>query len=635
MKKIFFIIIVNMMMQLGLLAQHFVEAHEEVGISHFSNHTGFFMGGGAAWIDYDNDGDDDLYLTGGDDMDHFYENNGDGTFTNKSLEVGLIITDFFFTTGVIVGDLDNDGFKDLFVTTDFSALDSPDRNLLFHNNGNGTFSEIWVEDNSADKVYSMGAAFLDYNLDGLLDIYVINYIRDVEFLFDSDNVVIGFAHTCYRNTLYLNQGNNEFLEVAVIHNLNDTGCALAVATSDYDDDGDLDIFIANDFGPFTQPNKLYNNQNGNGDETFIEVAESVGAAIPMYGMGIAIGDIDMDRDMDYHISNFGQNILLQNNQNTFSEIGEAAGISDEWIHQDSVQAISWGTAFLDIDNDLDLDLYVGNGFVPSPPFLLSGIGQPDRLFINDGTGFFEESSDAYGIENIQEARGVSYSDYDNDGDLDIVSVVLNIPLNITEPRTKFFKNELGNEKNWLQVTLEGTEVNRDAIGSKLSLFIGDTVLEREVNGGSSHCSFNTSKIHFGLDSIEVVDSLTVTWTGGNKTETVYNIDANQTIHIIEDTTVIIEVGTEDLNDLASQIILFPNPATNDFFIDFKNLKEHLKGKNINQIELWNSLGQLQKTIPVDSSAKQFIINVEDLNSGIYHVITRTEDSIFTKKIIIK
>ena len=627
MKNTLTILVLNIVIHFGVQAQHFVEAHEEVGISHFSDHTGFFMGGGAAWIDYDNDGDDDLYLTGGNDMDHFYENNGDGTFTDKSLDVGLIITDFFFTTGVIVGDLDNDGFKDLFVTTDFSVLDSPDRNLLFHNNGNGTFSEIWIEDNSADKVYSMGAAFLDYNLDGLLDIYVINYIRNVDFIYDPNNVVIGFAHTCYRNTLYLNQGNNQFLEVAVIHDLDDTGCALAVATSDYDDDGDLDIFIANDFGPNIQPNKLYQNENGD----FTDIAESVGAAIPMYGMGIAIGDIDMDRDLDYYFSNFGQNILLQNNENTFSEISELAGVGDEWIHQDSVQAISWGTAFLDIDNDLDLDLYVANGFVPSPPFLYSGIQQPDRLFINDGAGIFEESSEAYGINNIQEARGLAYSDYDNDGDLDIVSVVLNIPLNITEPRTKFFKNELGNEKNWLQVTLEGTEVNRDAIGSKLSLYIGNTVLEREVSGGSSHCSFNSSKIHFGLDTIAVVDSLTVTWTGGTKTETVYDIEANQTIHIVEDTTVIVPVATEDLNDLASQIILFPNPAKDDFFIDLKNLKE----QNVKQIELWNSLGQLQKTIPVDSSAKQFIINIEEFDFGIYSVIIRTDNSFFTKKLLIK
>ena len=616
-------------MSLAIQAQHFVEAQEEVGIDHFSNHLGLFMGGGAAWIDYDNDGDDDLYLTSGDAMDHFYENNGDGTFTNKAFEVGLIVTDFVFTTGVIVGDIDNDGFKDLFVTTDFSALENPAKNLLFHNNGNGTFSEIWTEEGFADKSYSMGATFLDFNQDGLLDIYVINYIRDGDFIFDANNVIIGFAHTCYRNTLYLNQGNNEFLEVAVTHGLNDTGCSLAVTTTDFDADGDSDIYLANDFGEFIQPNRFFQNDNGN----FTDVASVLGTDIPMYAMGITVGDIDMDRDFDLYVTNFGKNVLLENNQTTFSEIGSEAGVADEWVFQDSIQAIGWGTAFLDIDNDLDLDLYVANGYVPGPPSILSsGVGQPDRLFVNDGTGKFTESSETYGTINTQEARGVSYSDFDNDGDLDIVSVVLNIPVNISNPQTKLFKNNLGNEKNWLQVTLEGTEINRDAIGSRLSLHIGNTVLEREVNGGSSHCSFNSSKVHFGLDTITMVDSLVVTWTGGEKTETVYDIAANQLIHIVEDTTVIVPpVGTNDLNHLASQIRIFPNPTQNNFMVDCKQLVHH----KVNQIAIWNSLGQVQKTISTNPQLNQFFINIEDLTSGIYHVVIHTEDAFFAKKLIVK
>ena len=555
MKKIFWLASLCTVVSFAIQAQHFVQGQDETGINHFSNHNGLFMGGGAAWIDYDNDGDEDLYLTSGDAMDHFYENNGDGTFTEKGVEVGLVITDFIFTTGVIVGDIDNDGFKDLFVTTDFSDLESPHKNLLFRNNGDGTFSEIWEEEGVADKAYSMGATFLDFNQDGLLDIYVVNYIRDGDFIYDANNVIIGFAHTCYRNTLYLNQGDNEFLEVAVTHNLNDSGCSLAVTISDFDTDGDADIYLANDFGEFILPNSLYQNNNGN----FEDVAPLLEADISMYGMGITVGDVDMDRDMDFYVTNFGKNVLLENNQTVFTEIGSEAGVADEWVFQDSVQAIGWGTAFLDIDNDMDLDLYVANGFVPGPSAILStGTGQPDRLFINDGIGNFTEVSEGYGTTNTQEARGVSFADYDNDGDLDIVSVVLNIPQNIANPQTKIFKNNLGNEKNWLQVTLEGTEINRDAIGSRLSLHLGNTVLEREVNGGSSHCSFNSSKIHFGLDDVEVVDSLVVTWTGGEKTETVYDIAANQLIHIVEDTTVIVPpVSTQDWNAVSYTHLTLP------------------------------------------------------------------------------
>ena len=617
---------------------HFVEYQDSALIDHHFSHD-IFMGGGAAFIDYDNDGDDDVYLTSGLEMDQFYENNGDGTFTNKSFEVGLLGTQFYFTMGVIAGDIDNDGFKDLFVTTKQSSQNTFGKNLLFRNNGNGTFSDIWGQVQEIDRAQSVSAVFTDYNLDGLLDIYVGNYVETASFTTDANGDINGYAHDCFVNTFYKNLGNGQFEEAAEVLQINDDGCTLAVVSSDFDNDGDLDIYVANDFGDFILPNQLFKNITIDSITSYNEIGAVANADVSMYGMGIAVGDVDRDLDLDYYITNFGKNVFLRNDGETFTNITDASGTGDEFI-VDSLLAIGWGTAFLDVDNDTDLDLYVANGYVPSPAFLDSKIFMNDKLFINEGNLQFVDTDTTYGIQNKWASRGMAYSDYDNDGDLDILSVVLNVPMNETGYQTLLYRNEKGNEKNWLQVSLEGVEVNRDAYGSKIIVHAGGQALLEEVSGGSSHCSHSSSRIHFGLDSLTTVDSVEVFWTGGNRRQMVYDLDANQVIEIMEDTTIaflndtttmdtVIVINTNDLDLNMPSMIVSPNPTKDFLKVEFQNNK--LDGNLL----LYNVLGQVEKRVGVAKYEETIIFDVDDIVSGVYFLTFKTEKGKVTQKVVVK
>lgn len=608
-------------------AQHFTVAQSEAGIDHVLKHSAF-LGGGAVFFDYDNDGDDDLYITAGDNRDHFYVNNGDGTFENQAIEAGFPATTIYYTTGAIAGDVDNDGFKDLFVTTWFSNFENLSRNLLFHNNGDGTFTEMWSHFN--DKAQTMGATFLDFDLDGLLDIYVINYIEDTHFIYDDDGDIVGYDHDCFENKFYRNTGDNDFEEISQEVGLDDTGCALAIAGTDFDLDGDIDIYLANDFGEFVEPNRLF--QNDIEANMFNEVGETYQANIGMYGMGIAVGDIDQDLDLDYYVTNFGKNILLKNEGDIFSEIAEEAGVDNTWIIDDSTSYVSWGTAFLDIDNDTDLDLYVANGYVPSPSFLSTHLFQNDKLYVNQGDLTFTDEGETLGIENLYTSRGMAYSDYDNDGDLDIVSVVLNVPINDGGWQTVLFRNEMGNEKNWLQVTLEGVEANRDAYGSKVYLFADGKTFMHEVSGGSSHCSQNTSRAHFGLGDVAHVDSVQVSWPGGKRLQTIHDLDINQNIYVLEDTTIADTIPIASTVDeyIFSELIISPNPASGWVDIAFGNHE----GNEI-KLEIINSLGQTEKILELKKGEKIFRVNVSQLKSGVYFFTFKSNEKFVSKKIIVQ
>ena len=594
-----------------LNAQQLIDIQEIAGINHTFQHE-TFIGGGAAFFDYDNDGDDDLYLTSGNRPDIFYENIGNGFFEEKTNEAGFFVARNYNTMGVIAGDIDNDGFKDVFVTTKQKLNGSFDKNLLFRNNGDGTFSDIWPADTPGESTWSISATFLDYNLDGLLDIYVGNYVDVTNLIRDENGEVIGFGHTCFKNQLFRNRGEGKFTDVAEGLQLADTGCALAVTASDYDNDGDLDLMVANDFGPEIEPNRFFRNDLDLG--RFTAVGNDINANQAIYGMGFAVGDYDNDLDLDYYVTNNGNNLLLQNENGQFTDAAIASQTDHTWnTVQDSTLSVSWGCAFLDLDNDTDLDLYVANGFVPGPDYLPTNIEDNDIVFLNNGNGTFQED-DQYFIDNTFVARGMAHSDIDNDGDLDVISVVQKAPLNATR-NSKLFQNQLiTNEseevgKNWLQLQLTGTTVNRDAYGSKIYLYANNQVFLRELNGAASHCSHSTSILHFGLKDIVQVDSLVIHWTGGKTQQTVYDIPANRRILVTEAIPEFTTNTREVL--LTTSIKLYPNPSQDWLTIELPTFKnEHMVKAEIlsvtRQSLLFKKIKQNNATIPI-----------ADLASGIY------------------
>lgn len=546
------------LLSLPIQAQFFTESQDIVGISHVYRQL-FFNGGGAAFVDINNDGWDDLYLTGGNSMDQLYINNQDGTFSDISVSAGLGITTNYYTTGINFGDIDNDGYNDLFVTTFISSQGGPGKNLLFHNQGDGTFDEVWDNRTAKDNVWSMGAVLLDFDLDGDLDIYVVNYVEESEFIRDDANNIVGFNHTCYPNRFYENKGELRFEEISTEVGLEDEGCALAVTATDYDLDGDMDLLLANDFGEFIIPNKLFRNDVPSG-QGFTEVGESLMAGQAIYGMGIAVGDVDNDSDLDYYITNLGRNLFLRNDRETFTDITDLTGTANTWTQDDSLYSVSWGAQFFDVDNDADLDLHVSNGYTPSSTLLPTEFPQPDILYLQSGSLFFE-SHDTLGIQpNLSVSRGSAISDFDMDGDVDLLSVVFDRPPLINDPKTLFYLNN-GNENHWISFRLHGVSVNRNAFGSKVYVHTNGSARLFEVSGGSSHCSQNSSVVHVGLGQNESVDSVVIQWTGGNSKQIIFNPSINEHHVIVEDTL---------NNDMTTSILpvqlpltsIYPNP-TND------------------------------------------------------------------------
>ncbi|MGH1437964.1 MAG: CRTAC1 family protein, partial [Lewinella sp.] len=514
----------------SISGQQFSEISEELGMEHYFEDWNS-IGGGAAFFDFDNDGDDDLYFTGGKLSDRLYRNDGDGTFTDVTEASGLQLTATYFTTGVTIGDIDNDGYRDIFVTT-FGFLNSlaPNkRNLLYKNMGDGTFEEIAPLANLGDASRSVSATFLDHDQDGFLDLYVVNYVDRVRFTYGEDGVLNGFDHDCYDNLFYHNNGNSTFTQVAGQLNLADAGCGLAIVNTDYDMDGDDDLYLANDFGEFVETNQMYINNLTTG--VFDTIATENDINIGFYGMGIAVGDYDLDQDLDYYVSNLGANALLNNDGNgLFTNIAEQAGVTNTST-SNNLLVTSWGTAFADIDNNLYEDLFVSNGYIPAASFIATDSIDPNKLYYNNGDNSFTDISDLSGFNTPEKCRGLAYSDFDNDGDIDVfVNVMASSPF--PDAHVRFYRNDLENDNNWIQFKLQGTQANRDAIGAKVSVFVDDLVLLREISGGGSHASQNSVTAHFGLASYTSIDSVIVTWPGGDS-ESFFDLDINQRHTLIQ------------------------------------------------------------------------------------------------------
>ncbi len=506
----------------------FVDVTEKVGI-HFEHAGGIAMrvvpalvGSGAAWRDYDNDGTLDLYIVNAAAVrqetgtvlptNTLYKNNGDGTFTDVTDTAGLRHTGWGMAAAF--ADYDNDGAPDLYVTN-YKA------NVFYRNNRDGTFKPY---SSGAGGIghpgFGAGIAWGDYDADGFLDVYVGNYVEYTKVP-QGDEVFFPYDFFGQPNILYLNKGDGAFIDITDAAKVNGgLHLTLGVAAADYDDDGDLDIYLAND----THQNILYRN---NGDTTFTntnrpEVRSRTGDI--RSGMGIAWGDYDNDSDLDLFVTNWldENNVLYRNNgDGTFTDASARSGIFDSGLGK-----TSWGTAFFDADNDGDLDIFFACGHID--PAQWEEHGQADVLLRNNGDGTFSNMSEAIRVQpsNFKGVgRGVAVGDYDADGDVDLFIV------NSGE-KPMLLRNDGGNRNNWLHIRTIGFQSNRDGIGSRVTVRAGELVQIRQVTSGSSYLSQNSPELEFGLGTRENVDSVLIQWPSGI-VQTLKNVRANQRLVIVE------------------------------------------------------------------------------------------------------
>jgi enediyne biosynthesis protein E4 len=497
------------------------------------------VGCGVAFIDYDNDGWMDLFVLNGTRLEgdppgatnRLYKNNRNGTFTDVTQKAGL--TRSGWASAITVGDYDNDGFDDIFITY-------YGHNVLYHNNGNGTFSDVTEKSGLASigLRYGSGCTWVDYDRDGKLDLFVANYLNTtLEKLprpgENPDCAWKGVPVNCGPRglptgfvQLFHNDGDGTFTDVSKSSGVVAASGSypMTAVAADYDNDGWPDIYVACD----STPSWLFRNQH---DGTFREEALERGVALSedgmeQAGMGIGVGDYDLDGSLDIFKTNFADdtNVLYRNDsKGNFDDVTIRAGLGVE------TRYVGWGTGIIDLDNDGLPDLFIATGSVypevekklPAYPFRT-----PRLVFRNLGDGRFEELIEEAGpgISEAHASRGCAFGDFDNDGDVDV------LVMNMNEPPS-LLRNDVSSGGHWLKVLLIGVKSNRSAIGARVTAKYGSRRQVQEVLAQSSFYSANDRRLHFGLGTKTAAD-LTIRWPNG-PTETISSVAADQLVVIRE------------------------------------------------------------------------------------------------------
>jgi hypothetical protein len=501
------------------------------------------MTGGVAVFDYNNDGLLDIFFTNGAPLpsmektdasysNRLFRNNGDGTFTDVTESAGL--KGLGYSMGVAAADYDNDGFVDLFVT-------GVNRNQLFHNNGNGTFTDVTEKAGVGGvipkygKTWSVAAGWFDYNNDGNLDLFVVNYV-DYNIATAARWNVRGLPAYCspvgYQGTpdiLYRNNGDGTFTDVSEQSHISQyIGKGMGVSFADYDDDGFTDIFVSND----TFQNYLLHN---NGDGTFTESALLAGVAYnangrAMAGMGTDFRDIDNDGKPDiFETSMFGDSFPLYRNLGggLFEDVSGAAGLT-----QITSRITAWGTGIFDFDNDSNKDIFTANAAILDNSMELDHrpYAMPNGLFRNRGNLTFEDLSTkaGAGFATPMPHRGAAFGDLNNDGKIDIVVAVLN-------GSPQILMNRSENKNHWIILNLVGTKSNRDGLGTKVKVTTSHGSQYNEATTAVGYNSSSDKRVHFGLGDSTVIDKIELAWPSGIK-QVLTNIKPDRILTVTENAT---------------------------------------------------------------------------------------------------
>jgi enediyne biosynthesis protein E4 len=506
-------------------------------------------GCGIAFFDYDQDGWLDIFQVNGTTLEgfpegkeptnHLYHNNRDGTFTDVTTRAGLVRTGW--GQGVCVGDYDNDGFEDLFVTY-------WGQNVMYHNNGDGTFTDVTERvgllQAGPRPRWNTGCCFIDYDRDGHLDLFVANY-ADLDIaktpsaganehcLWRGIPVLCGPQGLPWNsNRLYHNNGDGTFTDVSEKSGILRTigHYSFTPATGDFDNDGWPDIFVACD----STSNILYRN---NHDGTFTDVALAAQCAYSadgreQAGMGAAAGDYNRDGWLDLIKTNFSDDtstLLRNDGDGSFTDATYPGGLGTNNSY------LGWGCGFVDIDNDGWLDIFLANGHIyPEVDSAQVGISfkEPNVLYRNLRNGRFEDVSSRAGpgISLARLARGVAFGDFDNDGDVDVL-------INNMNDAPTLLRNDGGNKNRWLKIKTVGTRSNRTGVGARIRVMVGDFSQIDEVRSGGSYISQSDLRVHFGMGPAAKADLVEVHWPSGH-VDSFKDVPTNQVIWVKEEVGII-------------------------------------------------------------------------------------------------
>jgi len=558
-----------------------------------SESCGLSFGSRFAWGDYNNDGFDDVMVNGS----YLFRNNGDGTFSNVTSVVGL---DSTYASGGVWGDFDNDGFLDFYAKV--NASDYYD--ILWKNIDGEHFSDVSMDYGCPfDSYPTEGVLWGDFNNDSFIDLYVANYERPDEMSVPTPDY------------LWLNVDGTHFIDATDSCGISSEAdeCGRGVCAADFDFDGDLDIYVSN---YRLNPNFLWLNS---GDGIFINSAEEHGIeGVPIlsgghyyYGhtIGSEFADFDNDGDFDLFCANlahprfidFSDKSMLYENEGTpdfhFSDVREDAGI----VYQETNSDVAWS----DFDNDGYLDLFITNVYV----------GRKSALYRNNGDGTFTEVSYPAGVR-VDNGWGCAWSDFDNDGFLDLVS----------GSEFHLYHNR-GNSNHWIEVRLEGRDVNRSAIGSYVFVYSGGMRQLRQVEGGKGTSTQNSLRLHFGLGGATVVDSLEIHWLGSERVEKYYNIPADVIYTAIESEGLFSSI--EELAYLPKRLstCVYPNPFNAGAYISFEIMEPISLS-----VEIYNSLGEMVRTVPerfYPSGRNRIFVSNDGLSSGTYLYVIKDGKRVFS------
>ena len=514
---------------------------------HFLHNSGAFggkflpetLGSGCAFLDYDGDGWQDILLINGADWPghkksrttlRLYHNNGNGTFTDVTSRAGLDVE--LYGMGVAVGDYNNDGFPDILITC-------VGQNRLFRNTGKGNFVDVT---NSAGlgkrEAFSTSALWFDYDRDGLLDLFVCNYVKwspETDVFCSLDGKHKSYCTPeAYRGAtcwLFHNRGNGTFEDVTASSGIFDSSSkSLGVALFDENHDGWPDLLVAND----TQPNKLYRNQH---DGTFKDSAVEAGIAFSSEGkaragMGIDVADFDNSGEPGVGITNFDNEMigLYRLSGKSFEDIAPQSGVG-----MASRNSLGFGCSFLDVNLDGWLDFAVANGHIDETVRNIRGnvgYAQPPQLFLNNGKGSFRDvaADVGGGFDQPKVGRGLAYGDFDRDGDLDLLITTNNGPAYL-------YRNDQLSGNRSIRFHLRGTKSNRDAIGAVVRVFAGGLTQTRMVKGGSSYLSQSELPVTFGLEKHDRIDRVVIDWPSGQNQE-FKNLSSGRAYECIEGKSIV-------------------------------------------------------------------------------------------------